>query len=212
MDGDRVLAASSYLELRAHAERLFAAIDEACRAAGISKHDIDAIACDVGPGSFTGVRVAVAAAHGIALALGRPTASVTSLEAMAAAAGDGASVVAALDAFKEELYLGSFGIEGGIARPAGPAHASSRDAARAFLAEQRAAGRLLLGSVLDGLGIEPSIRSDATDLPDAAWIARVAQRRGIQPGASPTLEPVYVRPPDAKPLAAALPANGTEPT
>ena len=83
LEGDRVLGAASYEDLAAHAERLFSAIDEALRAAGVARNAIEQLACDVGPGSFTGVRVAVSAAKGIALALGARVVPVASLEAMA---------------------------------------------------------------------------------------------------------------------------------
>src|SRR5262249_49911307 len=84
-DGE-TLAAVAYADLEGHAERIFAAIDAVLAQAGVDRGALDGTACDVGRGSFTGVRVGVSAAKGIAMALDRPLLGVTSLEAMAAAA------------------------------------------------------------------------------------------------------------------------------
>jgi tRNA threonylcarbamoyladenosine biosynthesis protein TsaB len=66
---------------------------------------IDLIACDIGPGSYTGLRVGLAAAKGLALALGRPLIGVASLDAMAEAARDRARVLCpAMDAKWEQIY------------------------------------------------------------------------------------------------------------
>src|SRR5690606_32392561 len=81
-----ILSRVAYDGGTSHAERLFAVIEEALSAAGIGKGELDALACDVGPGSFTGVRVGVATCQGIALGLDRPVVGIGSLEAMAYAA------------------------------------------------------------------------------------------------------------------------------
>src|SRR5690606_17703941 len=86
LDGSRVAGRAGYEDEMRHAEQLFATIDEALAAAGLGRGALEAIACDVGPGSFTGVRVGLASAKGIALALGVPLLPVLSLEAMAGAA------------------------------------------------------------------------------------------------------------------------------
>ncbi|HVY47083.1 MAG TPA: tRNA (adenosine(37)-N6)-threonylcarbamoyltransferase complex dimerization subunit type 1 TsaB, partial [Minicystis sp.] len=105
----RVAGHGGYVDLAAHAERVFEAIDAALAAAGLDRSALDAIACDVGPGSFTGVRVGLASAKGIAMALGLPLVGVGSLEAIADEAfragglPEDAIVLAALDAKKAEL-------------------------------------------------------------------------------------------------------------
>lgn len=66
-----------------HAERLLPMIDQTMRSAGLAFRDIDRIAVTVGPGSFTGVRVGVAAARALALATGKPVVGMTSLAVMA---------------------------------------------------------------------------------------------------------------------------------
>jgi tRNA threonylcarbamoyladenosine biosynthesis protein TsaB len=96
---------------RGHAERLMDDIDEALRQAGIGYPDLTAIAAGAGPGSFTGIRVGVAAGRGFALALKVPVYGVTSLQAIALQAApqaNGAQILAALDAGRDEVYLQLF--------------------------------------------------------------------------------------------------------
>ena len=73
---------------KGHAEQLMEVIDAALAAGGLAYADIGGIAVSVGPGSFTGIRVGVAAARGLALGLGVPSAGVTTLEALALEARD----------------------------------------------------------------------------------------------------------------------------
>ena len=68
-NGDRIVASARNVHQKLHAERLFELIDECFAAAGVTRADLSMLACDVGPGSFTGVRVGVAAATGIAMGL-----------------------------------------------------------------------------------------------------------------------------------------------
>src|SRR5215207_11035135 len=71
---------------RGHAERLFGMVEAALAEAGLRLADIDRFAVTVGPGSFTGIRVGVAAARGFALATGKPAVGISTLAAHAAAA------------------------------------------------------------------------------------------------------------------------------
>lgn len=212
--GDRLLAAAAYGDLRGHAERIFGAIDEVLAAADVARSAVQALGCDIGPGSFTGVRVAVASAKGIALALGIPIAGVSSLEAMSAAAfAEGAArpgdlVVPVIDAKKSELFLAAF--DAPCAPPcAPPQHLACEEVAAAI--EALAAGRRVVVVGEAALSIEPLrpclARGHALDLPDAAWIGRVALGRLRASGSrsaegeldAALLEPLYVRAPDAKP-------------
>jgi tRNA threonylcarbamoyladenosine biosynthesis protein TsaB len=214
LDGERVLGVSTYADLAGHAERIFLAIDEALAAAGVSRDAVDAFACDVGPGSFTGVRVGVAAAKGMALGRGAPLVGVLSLEAMAAAAfqaglaGHSDVVVAALDAKKSELFLAAYDAMGNVIWE--PRHVPIDEAPMLVLSGPGAAlppgGALrVVGEVAASLpALAPIVlRGDAVDLPDAAALGRVARVRLGEGGAfdPEPVEPVYVRPPDAKPMA-----------
>lgn len=99
---------------RQHAEQLLPWIDELLADAGLGRSQIDAIAVGRGPGGFTGVRLAVAVAQGLAWALQRPLLAVSSLAALAMQAGGapGDRVLAAIDARMGELYLGRFQLDG----------------------------------------------------------------------------------------------------
>ncbi|MGQ3295635.1 MAG: tRNA (adenosine(37)-N6)-threonylcarbamoyltransferase complex dimerization subunit type 1 TsaB, partial [Shinella sp.] len=83
-DQDTILGAAGADIGRGHAERLMDFVDAALDAAGMTLQDIGRIAVTVGPGSFTGIRVGVAAARGLALALGVPAVGVSTLAALAA--------------------------------------------------------------------------------------------------------------------------------
>ena len=91
---------------------LLVAIDRACTEAGIAPKALTAVACGAGPGSFTGLRIGIATAKGIAFAIGKPLWLVSSLAALATQhVGDGPRV-AALDARKGEVYAGAFAADG----------------------------------------------------------------------------------------------------
>jgi tRNA threonylcarbamoyladenosine biosynthesis protein TsaB len=81
-----------------------------------SRHDLDAFVVASGPGSFTGLRVGLAAIKGLAEVLHKPIAAVSLLEVLAVSAAMDASVVAALDAGRGEAYAGEYEVAGGNAR------------------------------------------------------------------------------------------------
>jgi len=89
-------------------ERLMAMLDEIMGEAGTNWDALDAIAVGVGPGNFTGVRIAVAAARGFALALGVPAIGVTGLEALACAADTKGETTAVIDARGGRVYVQRF--------------------------------------------------------------------------------------------------------
>ncbi len=92
-----------------HSARFVDEVEEILRSAGLGAADLDGLACAVGPGSFTGVRVSLAAMQGIALARGLPLAGVSTLEALAWNAPFCARrIVPLLDARKGELYAAEF--------------------------------------------------------------------------------------------------------
>lgn len=98
---------------KGHAEHLMAVIDAALADAGIAYAGLDAVVVSVGPGSFTGVRVGVAAARGLALALKIPAVGVTTLEALAReAARPGLPVIATIEAGRGQAYVAAFSSAG----------------------------------------------------------------------------------------------------
>lgn len=119
LDGDRVLATATRNTHRRTSDVLVA-VDEACRTAGVTAHELDAIAVGAGPGSFTGLRIGMATGKGIAFATGRPLWAVSSLAALALEApGDGV-IVAVLDARKGEIFAGTFDKRGASVTALGP--------------------------------------------------------------------------------------------
>ncbi|MEO6064273.1 MAG: tRNA (adenosine(37)-N6)-threonylcarbamoyltransferase complex dimerization subunit type 1 TsaB, partial [Lysobacterales bacterium] len=98
---------------RRHAELVLPWADELLAECGIARSDLDAIACTRGPGAFTGVRLGIAVAQGIALALDLPIVAASSLRVLvepylAAARADHAGVMALLDARMGELYAAAW--------------------------------------------------------------------------------------------------------
>ncbi|GAA0713697.1 tRNA (adenosine(37)-N6)-threonylcarbamoyltransferase complex dimerization subunit type 1 TsaB [Dokdonella soli] len=127
--GERAFTRSE-LAPRRHAELLLPMCDELFAEAGIKRRDLDAIAVGCGPGAFTGVRLAISAAQGIALALDIPVVPVSSLAALALQAPDnGAAILAVIDARMGEVYAGTFRRtrEGGV-EPIGVESVGSADA------------------------------------------------------------------------------------
>lgn len=100
---------------RGHAERLMEFVDAALDAAGVELSAIERIAVTIGPGSFTGIRVGVAAARGLSLALGVPAVGVSTLAAIAAEHLSGhpaTPLFVAIDAKREEVYCQAFAANG----------------------------------------------------------------------------------------------------
>ncbi len=99
----------SELAPRRHAELVLPMAESLLAEAGITRKQLDAIAVGRGPGAFTGVRLAISVAQGLALALDLPVLPVSSLAALAMQApDDGAGVLAAIDARRDEIYAGTF--------------------------------------------------------------------------------------------------------
>jgi len=101
---------------RDHAKRMIPEIDTLFSQAGIAKRDLAAIAVGVGPGSYTGVRVAVATAKGLARALSIPLYSYPTLDALAITSkSNNPNVIATMDARREHVYAASYFIDDGKA-------------------------------------------------------------------------------------------------
>jgi tRNA threonylcarbamoyladenosine biosynthesis protein TsaB len=194
------LFARSELAPRRHAERLLPMCEEVLAEAGIARRELDAIAVGCGPGAFTGVRLAVSAAQGIALALGVPVVPVSSLAALAMQAPDnGAAILAVIDARMGEIYAGTFRrTDDGLVEPLG---AETVGAAQA-LQLPPATGWNVLGSgwasyreALAARLPDAPAWADGECFPQAADVARLAAPlahagRGVAPEHA---LPVYLR-------------------
>jgi tRNA threonylcarbamoyladenosine biosynthesis protein TsaB len=103
---DGVVRERFELAPRRHAELALPWAEQLLAEAGIARSQLDAVAAGRGPGAFTGVRLAISIAQGIALALDRPVVPVSTLATLAMQSeGD---VIAAIDARMGEVYLGAF--------------------------------------------------------------------------------------------------------
>lgn len=114
--GDQILVQSQEEMAKGQAERLMPLLEETLSAAGVTWADLDALAVGIGPGNFTGIRISVSAARGLALGLDVPAIGVSSLQAQAF--GTAGVVVSSLDARRESLYVQVFGTLSGLQ----PAH------------------------------------------------------------------------------------------
>jgi tRNA threonylcarbamoyladenosine biosynthesis protein TsaB len=192
-DGDRALAVLSEPMMRGHQERLAPMAAEAMRQAGLSFDALSRIAVTVGPGSFTGLRVGLAFAKGLALATGAPCIGVGVLEALAFSEPAKGLVAAAVDAKRGQIYLQIF-IDGRAAMAPdalAPAEATAR------LAELWPGGpATLIGS---GAPLLEGVIAGAIIIPRAAPDPLAVARLGAAARAPfPPPRPLYLRAPDAK--------------
>ncbi len=117
LEDDRLVAEYVLDVSLTHSERLLAAVDRCVADARWTPAEIDGLAVAVGPGSFTGLRIALSTVKGLALALGVPIAAVPTLDAMAAALPFAAHAVCpVLDARRNEVYASLYRWDGAAPR------------------------------------------------------------------------------------------------
>lgn len=200
VEDGRVIASRSHEAVDQHAERLPGLLEGVLAEAGWSRGAIDRVAAGRGPGSFTGLRIGLALAQGIALGLGVPCVGVGSLRAMAAAvpAGVQGARVCCADARRSELFVAVYDALGGTRWPAAALPVLE---ARTRLARELGAEPLVLVGEAAGL-LDPHgapaldwYRGEHADLPHAGVVGQVAER--LEPGQHPA-EPEYVRDADAR--------------
>jgi len=113
-DRERLIVQEQQGVAGTHCERLIGSIDHMLSLAGWRKDEIEGIAVAVGPGSFTGLRIGLAAAKGMALAMKIPIVGVSSLQSLARnGAGFAGTVVALIDARRGELFVAAWKVEAG---------------------------------------------------------------------------------------------------
>ena len=167
-------------ELTSRAVTVLEDIDALLRQAGAHTRELDGIAVGIGPGSFTGIRIGLATARGLALALGVPVAGVSTLDALAAGAPEALPVI---DARRGEVFV---------------LQAESRVLPPDEL--ELAAGTVCVGSgavryrsLLEAAGAEVPPDQDERHLPRARFHAQLARDFGP----AEAVEPMYLRVPDA---------------
>jgi tRNA threonylcarbamoyl adenosine modification protein YeaZ len=200
LDSERgaILASESVAMARGHAEAVMPLIARVMDAARCEFADLDRIAVTVGPGSFTGLRVGISAARGIALAAGKPAIGLSTLSALVApqvAARADDTIIAAIDARNEQVYFHVFA-------PNGTTIVTPRlDRVRAAVRSVPVGPTVITGSGAALVAAHwpsgsPMPRVDVKLAPDIGWVARLgaaARDEGVAP------KPLYLGRPDARP-------------
>ena len=200
---DVVVARESAPMARGHAEALMPMIARVMTAARLNFSAIDRFAVTTGPGSFTGMRVGIAAARGLGLASGKPVVGLSTLAAFAApyiAEDPTLPVLVAIDARHDHVYLEIFGT-------AGHTLVSPRVVSIAEALRLSAGGTpRIVGTAANVLaaawspGGKQPVSVEPRMAPDIDWLARLGGAANV---AGSPAKPLYIRPPDAQPQTAA---------
>ena len=198
-EAGKLIAQESLGMKRGHAEALMPLIARVIEASGVAFASLDRIAVTTGPGSFTGLRVGLSAARGIALAANKPVVGLTTLTAYAApvvSENGEQPVISAIDARHDHVYFQVVSGNGSsLIRPRVAPIEEALDAARfgAPYLVGNAAKILADRWPADAL---PPFKVDAQPAPDIAWVAWLGA--AVSPNTAPA-RPYYLRAPDAKP-------------
>lgn len=196
-----------------HATRLLGLLEGAMEAAGVAWGEVERLAVGVGPGSFTGLRIGIATARGLAQSRDLPLAGVSTLEALALGAGErggvapgagegrGAvppAVLAVLDARRGEAFAAAF-LEGREILSAAARTPPALGQAAAALPPGSLAvgdGAIRFREHLEAAGIRVPADGDGRHRVSARWHCRLAERRPA--GSWEAVLPDYLRLPDAE--------------
>ena len=197
---DGVLISRSNESGKSNAVKILRMAEELMAEAQVSLSMLDGIAASIGPGAFTGVRISVAVAQGLAFGADLKVVPVTTLEALALQVleGPGSRALACLDARMGEVYWGCFdwdaacGVLQSGALRVGPPSSVALDLGGQYVGVGRGF------SAYPVLGMLPGVTTDAarsTALPNAREIARLGARRLAAGGAldAADLKPLYLR-------------------
>ncbi len=203
----RILARRFEAMAQGQSEHLMGMIGSVMEETGMVFRDLDLLAVTTGPGAFTGLRIGLAAARGLALAGDLPCVGVTTLEAVAAGVPEtereDAQLLVALDSKRDDIYVQAFasGLE-----PLSAAQAVLPEALAAVLdGSSIKGGRVLVAGDVGGRAVESlnaagleAALSDAPGTPDAGTVAALAASRWSPDTPPGRPRPLYLRPPDAK--------------
>ena len=184
---------------KGHAERLMDVIATAMNSAGVGYPDMGGIVVSVGPGSFTGIRVGVSAARGLALALKAPAHGVTTLSAIAEEARmrfPSRRIIAAIDAKRDELYVEDHAADGSLRD--GPRIVRRQDATGILAGDSpvlAGSGSGFLAETAAAANIDCEDAGGGATADIAIYARLAAQGRTFN--APPA--PLYLRGPDARP-------------
>lgn len=210
-DGDIVAHRFESME-RGHAEHLMGMVRAVMADSGAGFPDLDLLAVTNGPGGFTGLRIGLAAARGMAFAGGLACIGVSTLEAVADGVPeperDGARVLVVIDSKRDDIYAQVFSCESGL-QSLGEAEAVSPENLAGFLStgettQNNPGGRVVVAGdataramkALSDAGMD-AVAGTAPPAPDARTVAAMAAARWSQGAPVEPLRPLYLRPPDA---------------
>jgi len=210
LEDDELTAELRLTSADTHSARLLSGVEYLLSAAGWRLQECGLIAAGIGPGSFTGIRIGVATALGLAQSIGCALAPVSGLDALASAVArllspgnrDEPAIGIAMDASRGQIYYAEYRVRGGRLCAAGKPSLRSTDLARAAMGRRRL---LLAGDGAVRYAAELGIarggvrRLVALDLFLACPVGRLAfsRKRSWVRGEYLAAEPLYIRPPDA---------------
>jgi len=187
LSGDKVLAERVEKMVKGQAERLFPMLEELLSGAGVTWPDLTGIGVGVGPGNFTGIRISVASARGLALSLEIPAIGVSIFEALGL--GLPRPIVASVDARGGRFYLQTFANSG--------AHDPLIADADALPADKFSENQSIVGYGSEEIAARTGAKACQPQYPVAVAIAMIAAARDAANAPRPA--PLYVRAPDAAP-------------
>jgi tRNA threonylcarbamoyladenosine biosynthesis protein TsaB len=210
---NKMIAQESQAMKRGHAEALMPLVARVMKQAGIAFAALDRIAATTGPGSFTGLRVGLSAARGIALAANKPVVGITTLAAYAAphvSEHGEHPIISVIDARHDHVYLQVVSGRGESLVTPRVAPMAEALAASRFGAPHLAGNAANLVAERWPKEAPAPAKVDQQAAPDIAWVAWLAA--AVDPQVA-TPRPLYLRAPDAKPPADQLPRTAaTQPT
>ena len=192
-----------------HSQTLLPMVEHLLQGCSLTPADLDLIAVAAGPGSFTGLRIGVATAKGLAWAAQRPCAGCSTLESMAwNLAGFSGQVCAAMDARRHQIYNARFQVDGQCPRRLTPDRAISlTDLAEELRDDPRPKtvvgdGGAMCYEALQAAGIACRLAPPHLVMQSAASVALAAEEIARNGGliTAQALQPVYLRPPQAERL------------
>lgn len=183
-DGERVLAESTTVDARRHGELLVPTIQRVVKQAGVSLHDITTLVVGNGPGPYTGLRVGLVTARGLAATLGIPAHGLCTLDALAYGSGLDSEFLVATDARRKEVFWARYA--GANERLEGP-----------FV--NKPADVPVEGLPVVGPGMFPEVLGDSVDpaYPFGGHLASLAVARLAAGEPLDEARPLYLRRPDA---------------
>ncbi len=205
VDGNDVVAETVDNSGQTHARHIMAMLDETLSQANISLEDIDGFGVITGPGTFTGLRIGISTVQGLAYALSKPIAGITSLDALAAQAKtELPHICPMVDARRQEVYYGLYAAHDQGLRQSTPHQVASPAALMAQIQKPcyflGSGARMYQQFIADSLGSGASFSEANMDRIHSAVIARLARAelQNKKDQELPVVSPVYIRRSDAE--------------